>query len=674
MKYFLHATCMLFLIAWTQIALAYKVSSLAATYKDGQVFLTWTNPAATNLKYRVYRSTTQITTSSQLSSAQYMGYTRDNPGKNIRKSSLKGTNVFYTIEATSGPLSDSKGLYVMTCTDNQTWYYAVTVENLSTGSEVRNITPGQNSLTTGVQESVAPIKPILQSTVNDASGDVVYEYVVFGDNHGNSFAPALNNCGFYGYNFSYIHHTDGYVPLYILYRDTDPFTRVAAPDECGECNTLLMDDWLPNGENTYWFGYHENYDMYSSTNSVNNSGTIRSYTQARVKWTIQWVENNYGLDATRVYSSGFSHNGFGAMLTGIMYPQLIAATWANVAPIIIKALKGSTREKMWCAPSVNLPTDVLDPNTGTPINVWTLFDFRQGLVTNNYVGVPYFGGVHGKKDVTVGWVQSLGWYDSVEDSRQGGVWFWDQRNHNGGGKNFTSDEAMIQYSRFSTAKSYPAFSYCSINQDPGGSSPTSGDPYGAINGYLDWDDNSIVDLNCSYTIKCNVKDMYVNGVLQTAYDSCTTDITLRRLQNFHPVIGATINWSVMNNSNQIIQNGSYLYDGEPPTIYGAKIYRAGSTINFQVQNCFGKQNASTGIQDPVNVRYFKTSDGYRVSVELPASAMAQVRLMDLSGRTAEDKTIRMADGMNEFELTASPGIYLLQMQIGGKNIIRKLAF
>jgi len=77
---------------------------------------------------------------------------------------------------------------------------------------------------------------------------------------------------------------------------------------------------------------------------------------------------------------------------------------------------------------------------------------------------------------------------------------------------FTPDETNLDFLRFSTSKSYPAFSYCSINQNPGNGNVNNGDPYGAVNGYLDWDDNSISDQNCSYSINCFIKDFYVGGV------------------------------------------------------------------------------------------------------------------------------------------------------------------
>ncbi len=45
--------------------------------------------------------------------------------------------------------------------------------------------------------------------------------------------------------------------------------------------------------------------------------------------------------------------------------------------------------------------------------------------------------------------------------------------------------------RYRTNLSYPAFSNCSLNDNPGDGTPTNGDAIGSINGHLDWDDDII---------------------------------------------------------------------------------------------------------------------------------------------------------------------------------------
>jgi hypothetical protein len=114
---------------------AYTVTELQAVKYNGQVFLTWKNPAQTNLKYNVYRSSTPITSATQLNGTTYLGFVRDNSAKNIRKSTLYGGSHYYKITSTAAPLTSDRGLYVATCTASGNYYYAVTVVTLSNNQE-----------------------------------------------------------------------------------------------------------------------------------------------------------------------------------------------------------------------------------------------------------------------------------------------------------------------------------------------------------------------------------------------------------------------------------------------------------------------------------------------------------------------------------------------------------
>ncbi len=651
---------------------AYTVTQLTATYQSGQVFLTWKNPDAVNLKYKVYRSTTEFTASSQLNSKNFLGYVRDSSGKNIRKSQLQQQDFYFVIKAGNAPLTPDRGLYAVTCTNKKNHFYAVTVVNLSTGIEDKNLTAGSNSLNTSVIEQKSTPQPVLQNTVIQPNGDFNYEYVIWGNNQDVSTYAAFNNCGSYGYNFTFVTREPGISsPLFIEFQDNDPFAQ-ADSSECNECNILVLDDWLPNGNNTIWTGFNTNYDMYSNNNPVQTGGTVRMYTQNRLKNILQWAKAQPNMDPTKVYSSGFSHNGYGALLTSILHPDDIAATAETSAPIIIKAFPGSDRETQWCSYYSDVNSDILNPKTGDTLPIWHVFDLSTMFNLNMNRSLPYFTGVNGRQDVTVGWVQYLLWYDSVNLNRQGGVWFWDQRNHSGQGKNFSVQETHPDFLRFSTNKSYPAFSYCSINQNPGNGDVNNGDPYGAINGYLDWDDASIKDKNCSYSIRCFIKDFYVSGVLQTQYDSCTADITLRRLQKFEPVYGDVISWKVKNSNNKIVQQGSFTFsDTLPPTIYGAKVYKTGSTLSFSITNCLKEAVPAVSAAE---MEFVRTGDGYNATVDLPSACNALISVSDLSGRIISSQMIPMQPGSNTFSVSLEHGIFLLKLTSGEISVVRKLYF
>src|SRR4030095_13596496 len=133
---------------------AYVVTDIAALYSKGQVFITWTNPTATGLKYKVYRSTSKFTSASQLTSDKLLGFVEDNSGKNIHLSKIMGHDVFFKTRDNGDPLTSKQVLYVVTCTKDAKYYYAVTVTKISGGSETKTITLGENSLSNPISESL----------------------------------------------------------------------------------------------------------------------------------------------------------------------------------------------------------------------------------------------------------------------------------------------------------------------------------------------------------------------------------------------------------------------------------------------------------------------------------------------------------------------------------------
>lgn len=653
---------------------AYTVTNLTATYSNGQIFLTWKNPSADNLVYKVYRTYAKILTPSQLSADNYIGYVRDNSAKNIRKSQLQEEAFYFTITPDGEPLDSDCGLYVSTCMDNKRHYYAVMVMNPEDSIEDKTIIVGDNSLSSAIRSHKTTPQPILQSIVEKSNGDTNYEYVIWGDNQDISHYPAFNNCGSYGYNFTLISRNPGALgPLYLNFDDNNPF-QMAGSSLCNDCNILQIDDWLPNGEHSYWVGYNISYDIYSTNNPVPTSGIVRTYTQNRIRHILTWAISQPHVDPTRVYTSGFSHNGWGAMFTSVMMPSLIAATGMTSAPCLIKAAKGTEQEKQWCACKTTINTDVLNPVTGDTLQIWNLLDLRKMFNLKNTADLPYMSGVSGKHDNTIGWVQSYHWFDSLNSNRQGGTWFWDQRGHSGQGKNFTPEETSIDFLRFSTTQSFPAFAYNSINEDPGDGNVNDGDPYGSINGYLDWDDNSIEDENCRYSINCFIKDFYVGGECQEKFESTIVDITLRRLQNFHPANGQVINWNVKKKSNKIIQEGSFTYNGEPITLYDVTITDKGSIITLEIDDCQKNENSAGVLSSDPILTVAKTGEDYEVSVTLGSSSKVEVTVVDMMGRTVNARTIAMQEGSNTFTLAMNSGAYILQVRAAGFSESEKLIF
>lgn len=660
-----------------QTTSAYTVTSINAAYHNGQVFITWNCPTPTNLQYNLYRSTSPLISSTQFSSITIMGFVRDNSSKNMFWTSQLKADVFYKIQSTDAPLGSTQGLYVVTCTDNQSYYYAVTVTNLSDNVEDKTILISQNSLLLPVSESAVKPLPVWQDSITTNNGNVKQHYVLFGNNQDTPLYPAMVSVGSYGFNYWYIKRgTATKYPLFISFEGfgAKPDENVGLDSAFTNCYILGVFDWWPIytdegdiGNNTFFLGYHEDFNIYSNTNPVPTTGVIRTYSQNIINQNIKWIKNQFNIDSTKIYLKGSSSSGYGALLTASIHPEKYAAVYAIVEPNALSSSSSEITKQMWGVSASNIKTDIVNWSTGDTLIYKSLTDQQKMLNTNRLLSVPVIYDIHGKNDVSVAWgTGKITWLDSLENNHMGGTWFWDQRDHGGSGKNFITEETEPNYYRFATNKSYPAFQNCSINQDPGNGNATNGDPYGAINGYLDWRDDNIKDKSCKYWITLNVKDFYVGGVLDPEqYSTCTADVTIRRAQNFLPPIGSLIKWKVFDVDNVKIQHSSFTYNGGLITIPGIIINKTGCQIKMNIQDCvskIGDDEDDDFDEEDSPVSFSKSPDGYAAQVELLQNETLQFIMYDLMGRKVWEKNVDGITGSNSVKINAtSSGIFLIEI-------------
>ncbi|HYV92809.1 MAG TPA: T9SS type A sorting domain-containing protein [Chitinophagales bacterium] len=663
---------------------AYTVSNLSAEYHNGQIFLTWTNPNVHKLQYNVYRSVVPFTLSSQLNSSTFLGYVRDSSSKNIFWSKQSGGKVFYKITPGGQPLAASKGLYVVTCTGSLLYYYVVTVTNLSNDLEDKTIGTGNCTLLP-VLDVVAQPLPVFQDSFRTNDGEEKQLYVQYVNNQETALYPAMNATGSYGFNFFIVKRgTATRYPLFVIYEGfgNKADVSVGLNKDYSNCYVIGLFDWLPIplhgggvGDNTFFCGYDEKFNIYSNSNAIPTSGIVKLYTQ-KMNWqAINWLESQVPIDTTRLYVKGTSHNGFGALLAASLMPEKIAAVYCAIEPNAVAACDDVTMQ-MWGKASSRLKTDRREWNSNDTL-LFNDIKNQGGMLSNNKLRtLPPIYDVHGKQDETVVWNSGMiNWLNSLENNSVGGAWYWDQRNHSGGGKNFIDGETQPNFYRFATNISYPAFSHCSANQNPGTGKPSNGDPYGSINGYLDWDDANIVDKACNYSIHVFVKDFYVGGVLDPEqYSTCTTDIAIRRMQKFHPSEGTVINWSNFDDVTGIkIQEGTFTYDGGLLSIPGLTINKTGNKIKFNIANCgrIGNDPDGSGENDDqsadARLYFSKSPDGYTAHIDLlhpdGSGENAQVLIYDLMGRMVWEKKAALASGTNTIEIPApATGIFLVQVR------------
>ncbi|MEW6511112.1 MAG: T9SS type A sorting domain-containing protein [Bacteroidota bacterium] len=551
---------------------AHVVTNISAAYRAGQVFVTWDNLTATNVRYSLYRSPSPIQQGSQLSSAENLGDVRDNSALDRRLTDLSGGIPKYLkIDSASPPLASNKGLFVATSTGAGLFYYAVTAT--FGGLEDTTIVAGSNATTVPLDEDVVMPEPVWQES-RSLGGKTYDIYVQYVTKVTSTMYPQMTNAGSYPFHFAII-KSGAMSPrpvTFWLHGDGKSFLYVNHLKGIGDPNEWIVtiDDRIPNQDGlTSYYGYHENYDMQSDANPVPATGVLYNYTSARVLHTVNWAISNLPVDSTRTYMTGYSGGAVGGILNALVMPTKIAAIF-----LYAPALDNSTwiLLRQWGTRESNLLT-----NEGYRRNQRLDATFLAGLHRTDYEPVTYL--FCGKNDEAVGWQEKIPFIDSVNAFRHGTFVFWGMTDHL---QTFNQSPWQPSFPNFSfftkyrTNLSYPAFSNCSINDDPGNGNPGNGDAIGTINGHLDWNDD-IADQVNRWEITLRVKDLTTVYGSDIAPDSATTDVTLRRLQAFSVPPGYRINWENRRN-NIVVQQESFVYDSGLITIPGVKVYKDSSRL------------------------------------------------------------------------------------------------
>ena len=554
---------------------AQQVTNINALFRDGQVFVTWDNLTTTNVRYTLYRSSNPIHSGSQLTSAQNLGNVRANSGLNKRLTDIVGTSTYLKIDSASVPLASTKGLFVATSTAPGSFYYAVTANAIDL--EDTTIVVGSNSLASPVSESVLMPKPVWQGR-RVVGGRTFEIYVQFATKVTSSIYPQMTNAGSYPFHFAIVKSgaTTPHPVTFWMHGDGGSFLPNSSYRVIGDPNewVVTIDDWLPDATNatTCYYGYHENYDIHSPVNPIPTSGILYDYTFARVNHTINWAMRNLPVDSTRTYLTGWSGGAIGGLLSALVIPSRIAAIFVFAPQIDMSTTVFPLDNKRWGTPQSNLMT-----NDGYSRNTRLNAKFLARI--NRLNSLPILFTFCGKNDVSVGWPEKIPFYDTLSFHRHGGFHFWSMTDH---GTVFTNSPWQPSFPNFSfftryrTNLSYPAFTNCSINDNPGNGTPSNGDQIGAINGHLDWNDN-IVDVADRWEITLKLKNLLTTFGSDVAPDSATTDVTLRRLQNFVVPTGSLIMWENRRN-NIVIQQGSFAYNGDLITLLAVKVYKDSSRL------------------------------------------------------------------------------------------------
>jgi len=273
-------------------------------------------------------------------------------------------------------------------------------------------------------------------------------------------------------------------------------------------------------------------------------GTLRSIKECKVDYfserymnlLIKWVMGRYTIDRSKI--SG------GLMYFGMRHPE-----------IFTRMSFGSyttAYDYRWAPGGPSMPT-VLGPRgikTVDGDDAWEMYSVEGYLKKHPGRDIPFLICISGTgKDG--GHTSEFGWQDdprgwaALNKYRQTYVAAWSCG---------LPRELSGAFGQMRWDVSIPAFSNCSLDNNPGNGDPADGDFYGCINGWLLWSDTDQADEKDKW-------EMTVRVIPSCPDDACTVDVTPRHCKKFKPRKGQKFKWTnTPAGAEEPIQSGTVAAD------------------------------------------------------------------------------------------------------------------
>lgn len=505
-----------------------QVSSLAATQRAGQVFLTWSQPPGSLDAYRVWRSTAPIAHRLDLAQAELIGHASFESSLNVRETQLVLAPVRYRIDELGAPLGADQGLFVHTVSAAQPAWYAVT--RVVNGSADDAIAAGDNALLAPIDELPATPEPVLQAIQGQ-----YHHYVHWVSDRDTPYARAQWNRNGFAFNLRVgFDAAEGSGPRPVLVRLHFRGANYKQPSEPLHPEAILYapDDWVAQFPlNTYWYGANEAFPEVAQYPSHPNV----DYTVRRVRAELEWLLGEFPCDAQRVYTWGASMGAAGAVFFAATQPELVTAAHVLLGKFDLACQQDGcwyepwTGDALWGTPQQNLPCSEGMP-TYDRLSLAHLATLAPGL------DWPYLTTLDGRADTITGWAEKPPLYAALQQARQAATLLWDDGTHLGTESTSVGEWAGIWFGRYArmwelrSDQALPAFTRCGFDGLPGNGTSSDGDPIGAHNGCVEWEPASVVDTPSLHALECRLIE---SAEIDSAPGPHTLiDWTARRLQQF----------------------------------------------------------------------------------------------------------------------------------------------
>jgi len=551
-----------------------QVSGLKARHRAGQTFLTWKEvdpPEATDdtkasalrglvyqaaakreVQYRIYRSERPIASVAGLKAvAEAPPLTCWNvhfygiyPDKRRREGEK---NLRFVVKDGGEPVEPGMGIYVhqpkLAEGTSAKAYYAVT---LVRGGKENPAVSAANSLAAPVEERAGEGLPVLQRVIRGVKFNYVDDTTLHYYVRWEAPPRASVESSPFNYLVAVPPNAKAPSPVGIHFHCWGNHLRGGYGHwaNAGKGAILIAPNQVPYD---WWTGYHESVRPTfhqpmprPKEKDEWNRGVVRPYTQNRILAFFEWACTKWEIDRKRTFTAGNSMGGAGSLMFAIRHGDKVAWCRSQVGvhvPAHSPHFRGSY-ERVWGRLSFDVKFE--DGHS-----VWNHFSDDWYLRKYPRRDVGYLIFANGKNDLGIGWKQAVEFYRALQDTRRPHLFVWQMRGH--GSSPFYPNPTGARRVRsmpidVRTDQSLPAFTRCSLDDDPGTGTRLAepkpwkknprgkmlvdkfdGEPEGQVNGYLYWETADVVDLPDRW-------EMTV-GVTPTApKDECTVDITPRRLQ------------------------------------------------------------------------------------------------------------------------------------------------
>jgi len=384
-------------------------------------------------------------------------------------------------------------------------------------------------------------------------------------------------------------------------------------------------------------------------------------------------------DPHRVYAIGGSMGGAFAFFLAWHHPDRIAGALAIIPkiclgyrPDVYVGLRESL-DRMWGSPDLDLPS-----TTGARVFQW--MDGREQARISRHRGSAPILGFCGIYDTSVGWGEKVAYFQALEAYNAGGAWFWDERDHyapldQAMWAPMTTGRALYKYR---SDQSYPAFSHCSTDDDPGNGDPATADPIGQINGSVDWDENSIEDGYLNWAITLSTRALVTKEGIIGAPAALTVDVTPRRVQHFILAQQVPYRYEVSRPSDgALLQSGTISADQDAVlTIPQVRVLETGVRVSlFPISIAGVRPEQSARHQPHLALSRNPVQEEASLTVEWPAEGDGVVELFDTQGRRVRTEFEGSAKGITERTFRTrglAPGLYVLSARQGSARSTRRV--